>query len=64
MNGYWEMLSDYDDGYAVAQRLWNEVQPLYDKLRAFVKKRLYTYYRYAEDNSNETDVFPVYMSGK
>lgn len=53
------MLSDYDDGFAVSQKLWYEIKPLYDKLRAFVRKRLYAYYNYSEE-----DVFPVYMSGE
>lgn len=65
VNTYWEMLSDYDDGFIISEGLWNEVKPLYDKLRSFVKKRLYTYYNYTEEeNFNETDTFPVYLSGK
>lgn len=64
MRTYWEMLSDVNDGYSLAEKLWREVEPLYNKLRAFVKKRLFTYYGCSEENFNETDVFPVYMTGK
>lgn len=64
VNVYWEMLSDYNDGYVQSEQLWNEIKPLYDTLRVFVKKRLYTYYNYSdEENYNETDTFPVYMTG-
>lgn len=58
------MLADYDNGFSVSEGLWNEVKPLYDKLHSFVRKRLYTYYNYSEDNLNETGPFPVFMSGR
>lgn len=58
------MLAGYEDGYSVSESLWREVKPLYDKLHAFVKKRLYTYYNYTDQNFNENDTFPVFLSGK
>lgn len=58
------MLSDCDDGFSISEGLWNEVKPLYDKLHSFVRKRMYAYYNYSEENFNETGTFPVFMSGK
>lgn len=58
------MLSDYNNGFLVSEQLWSEVKPLYEKLRTFVKKRLYSYYDYSDENFNETNAFPIYMTGK
>ncbi|KAF2887757.1 hypothetical protein ILUMI_18416, partial [Ignelater luminosus] len=56
---YWEMLSEYPDGYTKAQMLWEEVQPLYKKLHKFVKVRIEKYYKITENSST----VPVYLLG-
>lgn len=55
---YWEMLSEYDDGYQKAQDLWEKVEPLYKKMHEFVKLRICSYYGLKEDDS-----IPVYLLG-
>ncbi|KAF5305474.1 hypothetical protein FQA39_LY01565 [Lamprigera yunnana] len=55
---FWEMLSEYDDGYNEALQLWKDVQPLYKKLHEFVKVRLENYY-----NTALGDEIPVYLLG-
>lgn len=61
---YWEMLSDCEDCYELAHNLWDEVQPLYQKLHTFVRTRLYKYYKIVETEANSTDYIPVYLLGK
>lgn len=60
IESYWEMLSEYEDGYTLAYSLWEEVEPLYEKLHAFVKARIENYYNI---NNNSTEI-PIYLLGK
>lgn len=57
---YWEMLVEYPDAYETATNLWNEIQPLYNKLHEFVKNRLTKHYPELYNLSN----IPVYLLGK
>lgn len=56
---YWEMLVEYPDAYQTATNLWNEIQPLYNKLHEFVKHRLTKHY---PELYNLTNI-PVYLLG-
>lgn len=56
---YWEMLSEYHEGYAQAQTLWEQVQPLYKKLHDFVRVRIYKHYNITQNDT----AMPVYLLG-
>lgn len=54
------MMTDINEGYDLANSLWEEVKPLYDKLQTFVLARFNNYYNNSLENSTE---IPIYLLG-
>lgn len=55
------MLTEINEGYSLANLLWEEVKPLYDKLQNFVFARFNNYYNNSLENSTE---IPIYILGR
>ncbi|KAK0160601.1 hypothetical protein PV328_007993 [Microctonus aethiopoides] len=56
---YWEMLSEYQDGYIIAKKKWQEISSLHDKIVNFVKMRLKKKY----GNFIEENTLPPHLLG-
>ncbi|XP_008546546.2 angiotensin-converting enzyme [Microplitis demolitor] len=57
---YWEMLSEYKDGYNEAKYKWSEILSLYEKLKKFVRTRLTQKYN---DLMKDEKGIPAYLLG-
>jgi len=54
---YWEMQSEWKDGYNKAKKLWTEIEPIYLKFHAYVRRRLQKIY------PEVPDPIPVHLLG-
>jgi len=61
VEAYWEQQSEYIGGYTKALLLWKTIEPLYQKLHAFVSKQLSRHYIFLR-STNDT-VIPVHVLG-
>lgn len=58
---YWEQQTEFKGGYTKALFLWKTIEPLYQKLHAFVSKQLSRHYDFLR-SANDT-VIPVHVLG-
>lgn len=62
VEAYWEQQSEFIGGYTKALLLWKTIEPLYQKLHAFVSKQLSRHYVFLR-STNDT-VIPVHILGR
>lgn len=58
---YWEQQNEFKGGYTKALFLWKTIEPLYQKLHAFVSKQLSRHYVFLR--SSNDSVIPVHVLG-
>jgi len=62
VEAYWEQQSEFKGGYTKALFLWKTIEPLYQKLHAFVSKQLSRHYVFLR-SANDT-LIPVHVLGR
>jgi hypothetical protein len=61
VESYWEQQSEFEGGYTEALLLWKNIEPLYQKLHAFVYKQLSRHYAFLR--SKNSTVIPAHLLG-
>jgi hypothetical protein len=59
---YWEQQNEFHGGYTKALFLWKNIEPLYQKLHAFVSKQLSRHYTFLRSTNNT--LIPAYLLGR